>query len=1381
MKRRYVIGGLVGLAVVAGQGGAAHADPERLLEVSQRGDFLLIGNTLGYECGSDVTLPAPVVGTVPEECGGSGNTDTSPDIFWRSDSPTAGAAEANRGIAADQARSTAWLQVPAGASVTHAFLYWGAHTAANAGADTTVTLDRPGAGGFSAEIVAAAPSGGSFTASSEPGVPAAPHAYYQSYSDITALVQANGTGAYRVSGVSTKAFGDNDNNNFAGWWMVVFYELASEPPRHLALFHGLDAVNTGNSREATLDGFLVPAAGYDAKIGLVAFEGDLAHTGDQFFFNGGAALSNAQNPVSNFFNGTRSSLGGLVSVDGDLPQLTGAAGTMSGMDIDVLDITPKVSPGQTSAPIVASSNGDLYFLAGFITSISTFKPEFTSSTKAARDVNGGSLLPGDTIEYTIVIRNTGNDASVNTVMTDPLPAGVSYVPGSLAIAAGPNMGAKTDAAGDDQGEYDATSRTVTVRVGDGATGATGGTIAVNGTTTVTFRVTVDAGATGLIENQAIINAAGQQGAPNEETPTDGDDETGGPQPTDVVIDECETDAQCEGDTPHCDTAATPNACVECTTDAQCGPLTPQCDLDGNVCVCEPTGAEICTDAIDNDCDGVINNGCDADDDGIDDLVEVDGGTDPNDADSDDDGVPDGQEPRWNEDTDGDGLINALDPDSDNDGLFDGTELGLPCDNPATNAAAGHCRADGDEGATKTDPLDADSDDGGVSDGNEDVDLDGVIDEGETDPNSGEDDATPPVDSDGDGLSDALEETIGTDPNDADSDDDGVIDGDEPNFSDDTDGDGLINALDVDSDNDGLFDGTELGLGCDNPATNTEAGHCIADADEGATKTSPLDADTDDGGVTDGNEDIDRNGVIDADETDPNDGGDDLPMVDTDGDGLIDALETEIGTDPNDADSDDDGVIDGDEPNFRDDHDGDGLINALDPDSDDDGLFDGTELGLPCGLEATDPEAESCIADADPETKTHPLDRDTDDGGVPDGVEDANHNGAIDEGETDPNNGDDDPVADDRDGDGLPDAVEEMIGSDPDDADSDDDGVPDGQEPRPGEDTDGDGLINVLDVDSDNDGLFDGTELGLGCDHEGTNADAGHCRPDADNGATKTDPLDADTDDGGVPDGQEDVNLNGAIDEGETDPNNGDDDGMPADTDGDGLSDAVEEEIGTDPNDADSDDDGVLDGDEPNFSDDHDGDGLINALDPDSDGDGLFDGTELGHDCADAATDPEAGTCIPDADPTTTTNPLDADTDDGGVKDGDEDANHNGAIDAGETDPNDGDDDQTDACRQDSDCGGPTSGSICVDHACVDGCRGADGNSCPSGEVCSSTDSAPGTCGPAEANDPTGIFAEGNGLCTARPGPAGNARSAGALLPMLAALAGLALRRRRTGR
>ncbi|WP_437297178.1 hypothetical protein [Sorangium sp. So ce426] len=1368
---------------MGGQGGAAHAAPVLRVEVSQRGDFLLIGNTLGYECGGDLEPATPVVGNAnPAQCGSSGLGDSSPDVYWKADSPGEGEAEANTTITASEAQSTAWLEVPAGATVTHAYLYWGAHISSGDPVDTTVTLARPGAGGFEEEVNAVAPLGGSFT----PDPDSTTTEYYQSFADITAIVQEHGTGAYRVGGVHSKDFiaappANFDHNNFAGWWMVVFYELASEPPRHLALFHGLDAVNTprlgqpNQGVQALLSGFVVPNAGYDAKIGMVTFEGDASIDGDRFLFNN-EVLENTLNPSDDFFNGTRSYLGTPVSNAGDLPQMVGLPGAMAGIDIDVLDITSLVSAGQTSAPIEAATDGDLYFLAGFVTSISTFKPDFTSSTKTAVDVNGEPLLAGDVIRYTVEVVNTGNDASVDTVLTDPLPPGVTYVPGSLAIESDP----KTDAAGDDQGEYDAATRTVRVRLGGGASAAEGGTLpAVNGATTVTFQVTVDAGAEGLISNQAIVTAAGEQGSPSEETPTDGNGPAGGTPPTDVIIDGCATDAQCAAPTPYCQTEATPNECVECLTDAHCGPLAPQCDPDANACVCVPEATDVCGDGIDNDCDGVINNGCDSDNDGIDDPTEIAAGTDPNDADSDDDGVLDGEEPEFNEDSDEDGLINALDPDSDNDGLYDGTELGLPCDNAATSAAAGHCRADGDAGATKTDPLDADSDDGGVPDGNEDVDLDGVVDAGETDPNNGEDDV-PPTDTDGDGLSDDLEETIGSDPNDADTDDDGALDGQEPNPADDTDGDGLINVRDVDSDNDGLFDGTELGLPCDNEDTDGDAGHCRADADEGATKTSPVDPDTDDGGVPDGQEDLDLDGEIDAGETDPNNGADDGTPADTDGDGLIDVIEEEIGTDPSDADSDDDGVIDGDEPNFSDDHDDDGLINALDPDSDGDGLFDGTELGLPCDNAATDAAAGKCVADADPATTTHPLDADTDDGGISDGAEDANHNGGIDEGETDPNNGDDDAVDEDRDGDGLPDAEEEAIGSDPDDADTDDDGVPDGQEPKPGEDTDDDGLINVRDVDSDNDGLFDGTELGLPCDSEGTDAEAGHCRPDGDAGATKTDPLDADTDDGGVPDGQEDVNLNGVVDAGETDPNVGEDDGTPADSDGDGLIDAIEDELGTDPNDADSDDDGVIDGDEPNFSDDHDGDGLVNALDPDSDGDGLFDGTELGLPCDNAATDAGAGTCIADADPTTKTNPLDADTDDGGVADGVEDANHNGAVDEGETDPNNGDDDQS-ACRQDSECGGATSGMICEDHACVAGCRGTDGNGCPSGQVCSSTDSTAGTCAPESENDPTGIFAEGNGFCAARPTPAGSTRGAAALLPMLAALAGLALRRRRAGR
>jgi hypothetical protein len=67
--------------------------------------------------------------------------------------------------------------------------------------------------------------------------------------------------------------------------------------------------------------------------------------------------------------------------------------------------------------------------------------------------------------------------------------------------------------------------------------------------------------------------------------------------------------------------------------------------------------------------------------------------------------------------------------------------------------------------------------------------------------------------------------------------------------------------------------------------------------------------------------------------------------------------------------------------------------------------------------------------------------------------------------------------------------------------------------------------------------------------------------------------------------------------------------------------------------------------------DPDGDGLINALDPDSDNDGLFDGTELGVVTPALGTDVVVGHYRPDADATTRTDPLLADTDGGGLRDG----------------------------------------------------------------------------------------------------------------------------------
>jgi outer membrane protein assembly factor BamB len=130
------------------------------------------------------------------------------------------------------------------------------------------------------------------------------------------------------------------------------------------------------------------------------------------------------------------------------------------------------------------------------------------------------------------------------------------------------------------------------------------------------------------------------------------------------------------------------------------------------------------------------------------------------------------------------------------------------------------------------------------------------------------------------------------------------------------------------------------------------------------------------------------------------------------------------------------------------------------------------------------------------------------------------------------------------------------------------------------------------------------------------------------------------------------------------------DGDPAvDADGDGLLDDLEILGCTNPNDADTDDDGILDGVEDENHDGYMDQGETDPCNIDSDGDGIQDGTELGV-TAGHPTD-TGGVFIPDANGgITTTDPLDPDSDGDGFTDGQEDKNHNGQVDPGESDPND---------------------------------------------------------------------------------------------------------------
>ena len=601
---------------------------------------------------------------------------------------------------------------------------------------------------------------------------------------------------------------------------------------------------------------------------------------------------------------------------------------------------------------------------------------------------------------------------------------------------------------------------------------------------------------------------------------------------------------------------------------------------------------------------------DTDGDGVSSYLEQQQGTDPEDPldylDSDRDGVPDAVELEDGTDPQNFGSVR----DTDSGGIPDYIETvlapnsGAGTFNPAASGDDASMDTDGDgladvhEAVLGTDPDLQDSDEGGVSDRDELVNG--------SNPLNGADDENSGQDSDGDGLSDGEEVQIGTDPAKADTDGDGLSDGEEVNIygtsplKKNTDADGLNDNVEIwwkgtdplnpDTDGDGLTDGEEAsqsGLGTSALLADTDGGG-DNDGDEVANGTDPLDPsddvagtiDTDNDGLSNAQEgllgtnplvaDTDGGGVDDGDEvsngTNPLDAADDNQApTDTDGDGLSDTQEVLLGTDPAKVDTDGDKLGDGDEVN----------VHGTDPlqrNTDNDGLNDNVEIWWK-GTDPLNPDTDGDgLTDGEEASQsglgTNPLDPDTDRGGDPDGVEVANG--------TDPLDPSDDVAGTlDTDGDGLSNAQEGLLGTDPAKPDTDGGGVNDGTEVSNGTnpldgsddnqaptDTDGDGLSDTQEVllgtdpakvDTDGDQLGDGDEVNVyGTSPLDRNTDKDGLNDNVEIWWKGTDPLNPDTDGDGLTDGQE-ASQSGLG----TNP-------LLADTDGGGVSDGAEVANGTDP-------------------------------------------------------------------------------------------------------------------------------------------------------------------------------------------------------------------------
>ncbi|WP_206305967.1 isopeptide-forming domain-containing fimbrial protein [Streptomyces sp. RFCAC02] len=140
----------------------------------------------------------------------------------------------------------------------------------------------------------------------------------------------------------------------------------------------------------------------------------------------------------------------------------------------------------------------------------------------------GPLRVGDVITYRVTATNEGGGAAEALTLTDVVPDGTTYVPGSLRVIDGPGAGVKTDRDGDDQAYFDEAGDRVVFHLGEGATADEPGSLPNTETlpagTTVEYRVRIGLeNAGGQIVNTASATYENRLGdEPQQLTATSGE-------------------------------------------------------------------------------------------------------------------------------------------------------------------------------------------------------------------------------------------------------------------------------------------------------------------------------------------------------------------------------------------------------------------------------------------------------------------------------------------------------------------------------------------------------------------------------------------------------------------------------------------------------------------------------------------------------------------------------------------------------------------------------------------------------------------------------------------------------------------------------------------
>ncbi|MBM6386569.1 MAG: DUF11 domain-containing protein [Paenibacillus sp.] len=336
--------------------------------------------------------------------------------------------------------SAAILVLPAGSTVLYAELIWGG-SYINGNVNLSAAINNP--------VTFITPAG----SSSVTPDPATYNQFdlgngaagYVRSANVTSLVQSGGAGTYITGAVVGTIVINNDATaNHAGWTLGVIYQNPNLPFRNMSLRAGGVLVQASSAPVVTtLTGFATPISGtLGGRALFSAQEGDANRTGDQALFGPtsatSVALSGPNNLAANFFasqiNGDTGALN-TTGTFGTRNQINGAPGSnisggRQGWDITNVDVSARLINNQSSAVLTLTTSGDAYIVNGNAIQVDINAPRITLS----KGSTATGAVAGDSILYTVTVANAGTASAASVVLSDSLPAGLTFIPGSVTVA-----------------------------------------------------------------------------------------------------------------------------------------------------------------------------------------------------------------------------------------------------------------------------------------------------------------------------------------------------------------------------------------------------------------------------------------------------------------------------------------------------------------------------------------------------------------------------------------------------------------------------------------------------------------------------------------------------------------------------------------------------------------------------------------------------------------------------------------------------------------------------------------------------------------------------------------------------------------------------------